>query len=249
MYILEDSALIINFKDKKMHKVLFISILLLTSFCLSAQDVVFENEVKDYSQLDENGPNLKKFSHTYVTYGLNLGENIAGAKIHYGSSGFYEFGFRHKRKFSKVFSGGYGVSGRFSSFKLVQEAGKILPDASINKKETLSFYSIGGELYFRINFSKKRGNLIGLYMDLGGRADYNYHMLLQRKNKVGSVTFKSNSYGYDFDIPYNFGPLFRFGYNQFALTANYRYSDFFKSSANLPELPRLMLGIEISTFD
>lgn len=231
-----------------MKKVLFIGIISLFSISLFAQDVVFEEDVEDYSELGEKGQNLKKFNHSYYSYGFVLGENLPGAKIHYGSSGFTEFGFRHKHKFNNVFSGGFDISARFQFNSLLQEAGKILPDTIINRKENLNFYSLGGDLYFRINFSKRRGNLIGLYMDLGVRSDLNYQMLHQTKNTVNGVKSKTNRHGYDFDIPYTYGPIMRFGYNEFALTATYRYSDFFIASANLPELPRLMLGIEVGAF-
>jgi hypothetical protein len=231
-----------------MRTYLFISLFLFSFSFVFAQDVVFENEVKDYNEVGEKGPNLKKFNHTYLTYGFVFGENMDGAKIKYGGSGFTEFGFRHKRKFNNVFSAGYSLNTRINYFSLRQETGKIVPDTIINKKEFLNFYSVGADLYFRTNFSKRRGNLVGFYLDLGVRGDFTYYMLHQTKNQVNNIRSKTNRYGYDFYLPYTYGPTIRLGYNQFALSASYRYSDMFKSSTTFPELPRILIGIEIGTF-
>ena len=231
-----------------MKKVLFISLFALFSCLLIAQDVVFENETKDYSEVDENGPNLKKYNHGYFSYGFVLGENLTGANINYGSSGFTEFGFRYKLKFNQYLSAGYSFSARFQFNSIMQEVGKLIPDATLNRKENLNFNSLGGDLYLRINFSKRRGNMIGFYMDMGARADYIYKMLHQTKNTENGIKSKIKKHGYDFNIPYTYGPVFRLGKNQYALTATYRYSNYFKNTANLPELPRILLGIEFGIF-
>jgi len=47
---------------------------------------------------------------------------------------------------------------------------------------------------------------------------------------------------------FSYGLLARIGVSRYALTAQYRLSDIFKSSYAMPELPRLIVGIEVGLF-
>ena len=98
----------------------------------------------------------------------------------------------------------------------------------------------------RFNFNNKRGNIMGIYMDLGAAGDWNYSLTHFEKETKNGIKSKTKSRGYDFISPFSYGPVVRFGYNQFAVSAAYRYSNIFEKSANFPELPRFLLGFELS---
>ena len=46
----------------------------------------------------------------------------------------------------------------------------------------------------------------------------------------------------------SYGFMARLGTNRYALTARYRTSDLFVTGYDLPELPRLVLGVELGLF-
>jgi hypothetical protein len=109
------------------------------------------------------------------------------------------------------------------------------------------FHQVRGLYFIRFNYDR-RGNRIGRYFDLGVYGDLNVsHQVFTRfKNPDQSVT-RSYTSRLKYYNRIGYGVQFRAGFNRVAFYAQYRLSDFFYPSKNLPELPRIMAGIELSS--
>ena len=95
----------------------------------------------------------------------------------------------------------------------------------------------------------RRGNYIGNYLDLGAYGGWNY----QKKHK----TTNENDDGEKVRVStthlkyienFSWGLLARVGVSRYALAVHYRLSDIFESSYAMPELPRLIVGVEVGLF-
>lgn len=233
---------------------LLIVLLMLISFGIKAQTVLLEQHVDEDTLKENYGPNLKHFMYTYISYGLVAGSSgKAGLPVKYGSAGEIVWGFRYKHKLSEIFSCGLGLNYSAQYYPLKQDSSKVYPTNVHHKKERYAFNNIGADLFARINFDKKRGNMVGTYLDLGGTLDWPF--LLKHYTKVQNPSGSASKYtettntGLFYANPVNYGASIKFGYKSIAVYAKYRISDVFKASYGIPELPRFLFGIELGTIN
>jgi len=229
-------------------KQVFIIILLSLSFEVFSQDILLQQNVKADSVIPAWGPNLKHFIQGYVGLGFPVYTNEDVAYTKFGTSMAVCPGLRYKHKISQNFAVGLDMGICLAAYKIKQEEGKFVPDTIINDKEKFQFNSLAGSAYMRINMGR-RGNYLGNYLDLGAYGGWNYIKKHKTTNespegeKVKILTTRLN-----YVENFSYGLLTRIGINRFALTASYRLSNIFKSSYNLPELPRLQIGMELGLF-
>lgn len=227
------------------------ALVLLHSVPSLAQEILLEETVKNDTTPDKYGPNMRHFFHSWIGFGLLLGENKMGSEIEMGKSTSFSFGFRYKRKLGNFYAIGADLNYTLSSYRIKQDSAKILPNITLHNKEHLNLYTFDLNLYNRLNF-QKRGNQIGKYLDLGayGNVAFIKTHITYDKGLVPDAgrTMVTNS-NLKYTNLLNYGVSARLGINKLALYANYRLSDLFKATAlnaKFPELPRITTGIQLS---
>ena len=123
------------------------------------------------------------------------------------------------------------------------------PEATEIDNHKLIFVQTGLGLYQRFNYSKRRGNYVGNYIDIGVYSDWNLstRQVYQFRNDADEKVLirKSNL---NYITPFEYGILTRFGFNRFAAKATYRLSGHFKETPDLGEMPRFTFGVEFGMF-
>jgi hypothetical protein len=217
-----------------------------------SQKILLDKNVNEAYKIIE-GPNTKTFRQAFISSGFILAEdNNSNAQIHNFKSGFFELGYRQKFKILSFYSIGYEISYKASRYHLKQNEDKLLPNADLHDKEKLRFHGADFCLFNRINVDK-RGNIIGKFIDIGGYVDLVIHTTHYTKDKIlededntlSEVRIVKNS-GLKYPNRFNYGIKTRVGINWFAIKAAYRVSDLFKEEYDLPELPRISIGIELT---
>ena len=223
-------------------------VLLALSLGAFSQDILLEQNVKADSVRPKYGPNLSNYLHGYIGLGFPLFTSEAVSYTKPGSSSAFDFGLRYKRKLTNYLAVGIDMGVVAAAYKVQQKEGKTVPDTIINDKEKFQINSLQGSVYTRINVGR-RGNYIGNFLDLGAFGSWN--MIKKHKTtneneegeKVKVITGKLK-----YVETFGYGLLARIGVSRYAFTATYRLSDIFDSSAAIPELPRLIVGVEIGLF-
>ena len=213
-----------------------------------SQDILLQQNVKADSVRPTYGPNLKNFFHGYVGIGFPFSRDDESGYTKPMASTNFDFGIRYKRRFTNYLAIGMDLGINSLSYKIKQNDSKTVPDNTINDKEKIQVNAVSSSAWFRINVGR-RGNYIGNFLDLGAYGDWNFQKKhrttnTNTDNEKVKVTTSKLKYAEDF----SFGVLTRVGIGRYALTARYRLNDIFKSSYNLPELPRLIVGFEVGLF-
>lgn len=226
----------------KFHKTLVLWALL--PFSLQAQTEMLSEEIAIDSSIAKRGPNRKHHTHSYMSFGAAIDAGSAGTKVVQPRVDFFNVGVRYKRRLAEHFAVGFDVAYGIEDYRLKQEAGKKTPDTLLNNRERLIFNSFAGGLYMRFNFGR-RGNQLGKYVDLGGYGNIVFAHTHFIKNKLadGSV-IRSRISRKDYYQLFNYGLTARVGINKFVLFGQYRLSNMFYGDKNLPELPRILAGVQ-----
>ena len=242
----------------------------LIGFCLLlftgsfSQSILMEENVKADTIIPTFGPNMKNYYHFYIGYGMILGPGEVGSEINYGRSYDLSFGALYKRKVNNHYAVGIDLLLHQTSFNIKQDTSKILPNDSMHKNEKLIFYNLSLGLFNRINYGK-RGNYMGNYIELGVRIDWPFLVVHYTKDKYpvatgnNGGTVRTRTSALLFTEAFNYSVYARIGFTRYALTASYRLSELFVKDKEVyqqygtdletyPELPALMVGIEISLY-
>lgn len=251
------SVLIIKIRVISIPLFLFSQYSILNTQYLFSQTILMEEDVNADTLPPTFGPNLKNFVHSYFRYGFVAGKSEgAGAEIIPGLSNEFSFGIRYKRKMNNFYALGFDVFYNKINYRLKQISSKVFPDTLHNHIAEKFFYNnFGLEIYNRFNFGK-RGNILGNFLDLGGYGEWGFSIkhffkddldTAQTGAKMREITNKKLLYANNL----NYGATLRFGMNRFILYGKYRLSDIFKANylaenkLKYPELPRLIVGLEI----
>ena len=238
-----------------MKKILF-GCLLILNFKSFAQTKILEVDRKIDTLPKTFGANLKNYLQMYIGYGFVVGQSEKGAAIKYGSSSDFVLGFRYKRKIGNVYSIGYDLNYHRTSFYLVQNSMKIIPDTILHDKEKFVFNAFGLSLYNRFNFDNHRGNYMGYFLDLGAGGDWDFNIKTVSEDKINGNIVTTSTKKLKYVNPYNYYAFTRLGFNKYILSAAYRISDQFIDSLakvygsykNYPELPRIIIGLQIGFY-
>ncbi len=202
----------------------------------------------DTSETENFGPNQANYMHYYFGIGILPMTGQAGGLIMPFSSSDLVTGILYKRKWSEVFSSGFGVAYHNQSFRLQQTTNKVLPDTILNEKESLLASSLQAEIYQRFNFGK-RGDIIGAFLDLGAGANFFVRMQHETVNtNSNGVVVTVNEKKLLYNQKNYFHLLARLGYNRWILYAQYRLNPLISLSSGLPKLPPLSIGIQIGFY-
>jgi hypothetical protein len=209
-----------------------------------AQQVMLSEDVAIDSTIAKRGPNRKHYTHSFMSFGLAADAGSAGAKVVQPRFDYFNFGIRYKRRLAEHFAVGFDLSYGLEDYRLKQEAGKKLPDSLLNSRERMIFNNFTTGLYMRFNFGK-RGNQLGKYLDLGGYGNIVFGHTHFLKNKLADgSTVRARITGLNYYQLLNYGLSARLGYKKLVLFGQYRVSNMFYGDKNLPELPRILAGVQ-----
>ncbi len=230
-----------------MKKILSVMLVMLSSAAFS-QQILLEQNVNADTVRPAKGPNLTHYIHGYAGVGFPLVTNGIGSYSKPGASSAFDIGMRYKRKLTNHFAFGLDLAAYFTAYKLKQEQGKTVPDTILNIREKIQVNTAAASAYFRIN-AGRRGNYIGNYLDLGAYGGWNMVKKHKTTNEnadgekvkvlTGKLKYVEN---------FSYGLMARLGVSRYALTGRYRLSDIFTASSQMPELPRLVVGLEVGLF-
>lgn len=226
-------------------------LLLTVGFAAQAQQVLVEANVAEDTIKTTFGPNRRYFGHVYGSYGLVLGPGGgSGAQLRYGLGSLEaQLGGRLKRRISQTLALNLDVRYAYQQFGLKQNAQKTVPSPTLHKSEVLSLHHIQSELSVRTNVGR-RGNVVGRYLDLlayGGWVAGTSHTT-EDEPGPGIKSVETTESGLPYLRRWTGGVGARLGSDRYALVARYRLSSVFKPSAGFPELPRLVVGLELGWF-
>ncbi len=216
----------------------------------SSQTILLEvdrgNELKNTT----HGQNLKIFNQGFIRTGMLASNDFEGAQIIYGSSVNLAIGFRKKYKISGFYSMGFEIESEYTDYKLKQEKGKMVPDTIINNiSERLDYYSLGLGFYQRFNFDPGRGNFLGSFLDIGISGQWHYSIKdISKNNQPDGTVVKNVTKKLPFVDYVDAKAYARLGFSKVSLYGSYRLTDLFKPSWNFPDMPRVVLGLELSFF-
>jgi len=229
---------------KKIFTIIFLSI----SLVAFSQDILLQQNVKADTIRPTRGPNLKNFTQSYVGLGFPLYTSEAINYTRPGASSDFDLGLRYKRRITNFLAFGIDLGINATSYKLKQEEPKTVPDTVLNDKEKFQITTLASSVFVRINVGR-RGNYIGNYLDLGAYGGWNF----QKKHKTtngneAGEKVRESTTQLKYVENFSYGLSGRIGTSRYAVTARYRLSDIFKSSYGIPELPRLIVGVEVGLF-
>ena len=221
---------------------------ILISMAAFSQDILLKQNVKADTIRPTYGPNLKNYIYGYIGLGFPLFTNEGSNYTKLVTSTDFDFGVRYKRKLTNFLALGIDLGMNSASYKLKQSDSKIVSDNVINDKEKIQVNSLVSSAWLRIN-AGRRGNFIGNYLDLGVYGGWNF----QKKHKTTNTNtnnekVKVSTSKLKYIENFSYGLIARLGISRYALTVNYRLSDIFKTSYAMPELPRLIVGIDVGLF-
>lgn len=232
-------------------KLLIGLLLLMANGMINAQTILLEQEPGKDTIPETYGQNLKNFSHFY--YGLGFiagaGDNN-GLKINYFMSNELTLGLRYKRKVNNFYALGADINCSIQNYNINQNSLKTFPNAILHDKEKLLTRELGLEFYNRFNFGK-RGNYIGNFIDLAayGQWDFfpTYVTIDNYKSGNAALAKKTKQIhsSLTYTNPFNYGLTARIGFNKYVFYGSYRLSNIFKDSSQFPELPGIIIGIQL----
>lgn len=227
-----------------MIKKLSLILLILIPSLVFAQKILMEEDVAGDTVRPTRGPNLSKYTHVFMNFGMPVYKSVPGAEVNPVGSLAFAIGVRNKYKLCNYNSVGFDLAFDFKKYSMKQTDQKVLPDDQQNDRELFRFSSVGVGIYDRITVGR-RGNILGKYLDIAAWGSYNFLRRHETRNKNEDgekIEVRTSRLAYANHWVY--GLEGRLGWNWIALKASYRLSDYFTASPAYPELPRLGAGIE-----
>ncbi|WP_045688013.1 MULTISPECIES: hypothetical protein [Hymenobacter] len=237
---------------KSFARILLAAVLLssLTASVAQAQRVLLRSVTRFDTVETRTGPNRAFFQHAYVGYAPVVGRSKnSGAELRSFSSAELFAGMRYKFRLSQQAAVGFDVRYVRLNYALVQNAQKVLPNATTHHSENLVIQQAVLEPYMRLNFGR-RGNVVGRYLDLTAGAGWVFGTLHTYQDRGGSNRAKRtivNERGLDYLERWPLTVGARLGSGRLVAVGRYRLTHTFTPSARTfyPELPRVVIGLEL----
>ena len=244
----------------KISKIILVIFALLYFLNAQAQTIILKETVPDdFSEIDnDEGPNRKKYTHTYIGYGFHMGgydhNDSILPQIIGGRSFEITSGARFYKKISNTFSLVLDTRLIYSQYvyKTLDNSNLNLPVSKTDLTKAKHYFGkYGVSAAFQINLKPKRGNQLGNYIQFGAYGNWLFAKRFSAKfdtspsmygetTRIGIGKLKyTEKWEYGFEIGY--------GRPNMLLFAKYRYSDYFNNhnNANIQELPRITLGLQV----
>lgn len=213
-----------------------------------AQQVLLQTNVAADTIPPRTGPNRAWFGHAYLGYAVAVGPSSLGLDYGPGSAETM-LGGRLKRRLSGGLALCADLRYAYLRYNLDAEADRPAPFLrNPDADQHLAYHQLQGEFSLRLNPGRRRGNVVGRYVDLlayGGPAlgtTYSADLPAPGGGRSELVAHQP---------PYMAGWLggvgLRVGSNSLALVGRYRLSEAL-TQPGLPEPPRLTVGFEVGWF-
>ena len=232
-----------------MKQLLIISLFFTCS--VAAQNVILMHDVNDDVD-SEMGPGKKMYVGGTFSYGIPIGDLSSNYNpINMGKSFRLGYGVINKWQPTRILGFGYLFDYNLTRFDISQKAGADWGYDNDFEWERFWTVDVNLDAFIRINFVK-RGDHHGIYLDLAGYVGYDFISRYSYRQDVQSPNSKSYKV-VERELKYinrlDYGPSVRFGLSFLSIYARYRMSDMFKTDfqETFPELPRLMVGIMITS--
>ena len=225
-----------------------ILLLVIVSLSSTAQTILLSVDNTSEKAI-EVGPNLKRHNQLFFRFGFIEGKDKPGARIIFGKSTDFAFGFRKRYKISSLYSLGFETELQARNYKFKQTVEKTFPDTIISKSQSLNYVNLGLGFFNRFNFDPHRGNFLGTFLDIGIVGSWHFSTHEFSENKLSNGTTETKMIG---DLAYvkklSASVYTRIGFSHVSIFSSYRLTELFKETNKYPDLPRLVLGIELSAF-
>jgi len=216
-----------------------------------AQQVLLQTNVATDTLAPRTGPNRPWFGHVYLGYAPAVGSSALG--VQYGpSSAETLVGGRLKRRLTGGLALCADLRYGYLRYQLDADASHPAPfRTDPDADQHLAYHQAQGELSVRLNPQRRRGNVVGRYLDLlayGGYALGTTYAAEQPAPGGGRQELVVHQPPYL--ARWLGGVGVRVGSNSLALVGRYRLSSALRGSAfaALPEPPRFMVGFELGWF-
>ncbi len=240
-------------------KIFILFIILITGFNLFSQRHIINENVDDYKFFTNQKYGIKgtHFFWYYIGLGFytpNPFDNHINTT--YGLTNNFSFGLKYKLQIFKWLSFGADLNYNFDNFKMKSP---FLYHSFYYEEnhEKLIVNNTGSEVFLRF-FIGKNNNIMGKFFDLGVTGSYvfsNKHIIKIKGTEPNyffsesqKIINKNVSYISDFQ----YGGVFRFGYNNLSFYVKYRLSDLFTKhfiqTISTYDLPKLSVGVEVNVY-
>lgn len=222
--------------------------LILSALQLNAQTILLEKDPAADTTKQTFGPNRAFFHHFYIGGGAVTGPQYNNAKLKTTGNYNLQLGWRYKLRCSNYYAIGADVNITNMVCNLKQQNSKILPNTILHTKERLNWMYLNLSLYNRFNF-KKRGNIIGNYIDIGVTGSYcpsSVHFYMDKT--PNGRTLRTRERGFNYFNPFAYSVFGRIGFNQLAFSVSYRLSKLFKSNYSYPNIAPINVTVEIAIY-
>ena len=231
-------------------KLLPLALLLALPALGHAQQVLLQTNVATDTLPARTGPNRRYFGHAYLGYALAAGPGSLG--VRYGLPSFeVQLGGRLKRRLSPWLALNGDLRYAYLRYGLHPEAQRPAPLAVPHQTETISFHQAQAEGSLRFNVNRRRGNVVGRYVDVLAYGGYALGATYATRDDApggGQVELLAHQPAYL--ARWQGGVGLRLGSNSVAVVGRYRLSEALRPVAGtvLPQPPRWLLGIELGWF-
>lgn len=231
-----------------MKKYLIIIAAILLTVSAQAQTEILSDNYPTYPYKTKTfGPNRKHCIYFFSNYGLNI-PTQNNFDINVIRSGQLNLGYGYKRKFTSFADLALEVSYNNNFHHLNKESREKFD--TITEWKTIRTFQNGiqGNAFLRIYLTKKRGNYIGTFVDLGFFTTYHiksgYHKYLKNKD----IMIKQREYPKEIFTELNYGPSVSIGRNYFSVFAQYNLNSIYTDKVEKNPIPQLVAGVKLSIY-
>ncbi|NML64200.1 hypothetical protein HHL22_03180 [Hymenobacter sp. RP-2-7] len=212
-----------------------------------AQQVLLQTNVATDTIAPRTGPNRPWFGHVYLGYAPAVGASALGVKYGFGSAETL-VGGRLKRRLTGGLALCADLRYGYLRYQLNPDANHPAPFRTDPEADQhLAYHQAQGELSLRLNPERRRGNVLGRYLDVlayGGYALGTTYAAEQPAPGGGQQEVVVHQPPYL--ARWLGGVGVRVGSNSLALVGRYRLNDALRSPAFPAEPPRFTVGVELS---
>lgn len=178
----------------------------------------------------------------YLSLGFYTPISTPNRDFKVGNSYDMGFGAIYRYRLANFINVGMGLGAVFQEIRLNNKGMVKAWDTQLHNKALLSNMLLSAKPFFRINFSPKRGDYLGTFVDFGGFAHWNFYPVTSFTDKQGSQNYVQQ-YEYDKEQErIHYGAFALIGRSWFRLEGSYYLSNWFKGNAEF-FMPRYKVSL------
>lgn len=217
------------------------------SYCLQSQENLLKETPAVLEETPKWGPNRANYFQIGFGYG-NFLPSSGAEETRLLATNLTDFRLQYKRKLTPFLAMVTEAAYQQANYRLNEENNSPLYQLGY-EKEIIKTDGISGAWLIRINPDVKRGNHIGTYFEAGLYGTFLFmhrHVSITREADHFSSRQKTIRRNLSFIDPFQYGLLFRAGWNGWALFYQYRFSTLIDDSEGDFLLPGQVIGVSLS---